>query len=83
MVVFNSTVQGTVPDAVRGRVFTLLDVSWSAMRLVSIGLGGRLVDAIGIRPLFWAGGMLLLLAGLLGLALLGRHDFRAAPAPAG
>lgn len=77
MVVFNSTVQGAVPDTVQGRVFTLLDVTWSAMRLLSLGLGGLLVDVIGIRPVFWAGGGLLILAGLLGLTLLGRHNFRA------
>jgi hypothetical protein len=40
MVVFNPTVQGAVPHAVRGRVFTLLDVEWSAMRLLSLALGG-------------------------------------------
>ncbi|MDQ6858488.1 MAG: MFS transporter, partial [Chloroflexota bacterium] len=39
MVVFNSTIQGAIPEAMRGRVFTLLDVSWSAMRLLSLGLG--------------------------------------------
>jgi MFS family permease len=78
MVVFNSTVQGAVPDAVRGRVFTTLDVTWSAMCLLSLGLGGLLADTVGIRPVYWAGGTLLVLAGVLGLTLLGRHDFRAA-----
>lgn len=53
MVVFNSTVQGAVPNAVRGRVFTILDVTWSAMRLVSLGLGGVIADALGIQLLFW------------------------------
>jgi predicted MFS family arabinose efflux permease len=77
MVVFNSTVQGAVPDRLRGRVFTLLDVTWSAMRLSSLALGGVVVDALGIEPLYWIGGTLLALSGLLGLALLGRHDFRA------
>ena len=77
MVVFNSTVQGAVPDAVRGRVFTLLDVTWSAMRLISLALGGLLVDAIGIQPIYWIGGMLLATAGVLGLFLLGDYDFRA------
>jgi len=75
MVVFNSTVQGAVPDDVRGRVFTLLDVTWSAMRLISLGIGGLIVDALGIRELFWGGGGLLALAGILGLVLLGGHDF--------
>jgi hypothetical protein len=59
MVVFNSTVQGAVPDAARGRVFTLQDVTWSAMRLLSLALGGLIVDAIGIEPLFWVRGALL------------------------
>lgn len=36
-VVFSSTVQGVVPDRVRGRVFTLLDVTWNAMRLTLPG----------------------------------------------
>ncbi len=76
MVVFNSTVQGAVPDAVRGRVFTLLDVTWSLAQLLSLAVGGFLVDRIGIRPVFWSGGTLLFLAGLLGLALFRHHDFR-------
>ena len=76
MVVFSSTVQGAVPDAMRGRVFTLLDVTWSLMELLSLGLGGALVDRVGIQPIYWGGGTLLVVAGLLGLALLGRQDFR-------
>ncbi len=79
MVVFSSTIQGVVPTEVRGRVFTLLDVSWNVMRLLSLAIGGVMVDLVGIRPVFWAGGSLLALAGLLGLLLLGRYDFRAAP----
>lgn len=76
MVVFSSTVQGAVPDKMRGRVFTLLDVSWNAMRLLSLALGAVVVDAIGVQPLFWIGGGLLAGAGVLGLLLLGDHDFR-------
>ncbi len=75
-VVFSTTVQGAVPDSVRGRVFTLLDVDWSALRLVSLALGAVMVDAVGIQPVFWMGGTLLVLAGVLGLLLLGDHDFR-------
>jgi hypothetical protein len=47
------------------------------MRLVSLALGGVLVDAVGIRPLFWSGGTLLAIAGALGLALLGGYNLRA------
>ncbi len=75
MVVFSSTVQGAIPDRVRGRVFTLLDVSWNAMRLLSLAVGAIMVDVVGIQPLFWAGGTLLALAGVLGLMLLGNYDF--------
>ncbi len=78
MVVFSSTVQGAVPDAVRGRVFTLLDVTWSTMELASLAVGGLVVDRLGIQPVFWSGGVLLLLAGVLGLVLLGGYNFRAA-----
>ena len=80
VVVFGSTLQDAVPDAVRGRVFTLLDVDWSAMRLLSLAVGALVVDGVGIRTLFWAGGSLLAASGLLGLALLSQDDLRPAPA---
>lgn len=79
-VVFRTTIQGAVPDEVRGRVFTLLDVNWSALRLASLALGATMVEALGIRPVFWTGGTLLVLAGVLGLLLLGGHDFKRAEA---
>ena len=74
MVVYNSVLQDLVPDPVRGRTFTLLDITWNTMRLLSLGLGGLLVDSAGIEALYWAGGALLLAAGLLGLALLGNSS---------
>ena len=76
MVVFNSTLQTVIPEHVRGRVFTLLDVTWNASRLVSLAVGAVLVDVIGIRPVYWIGGTLLAASGILGLTLLGRFDFR-------
>lgn len=79
MVVFSSTVQGAVPESMRGRVFTLLDVTWNAMRLFSLAAGAIMVDTLGIQPLFWTGGTLLALAGFLGLTLLGDHNFRDQP----
>lgn len=80
MVVFSTTIQGAIPEAMRGRVFTLLDVDWSAMRLLSLALGAVAVDRVGIEPVFWAGGALLAAAGALGLALLGSFRFAEPPA---
>ncbi len=82
MVVFGTAIQTRVPDAVRGRVFTLLDATWSAARLLSLAVGGLAVDAIGVRPVFWVGGSLLALAGGLGLILLRGDDQGGTIAPA-
>jgi hypothetical protein len=43
--------QEAVPSGLRGRVFTMLDVTWSAIRLLSLAAGAVLADAIRIRPL--------------------------------
>jgi MFS family permease len=72
MVASNTILQTVIPDRVRGRVFTLLDVTWAAMRLLSLGVGGWLADRAGISSVYVIGGALLTLAGVLGLVLLGR-----------
>jgi MFS family permease len=71
MVASNTILQTVIPDRVRGRVFTLLDVTWAAMRLLSLALGGLVADRVGISAVYIAGGVLLTLAGVLGLVLLG------------
>jgi MFS family permease len=76
MVVSTSLLQSQVPESVRGRVYTLLDVTWNLMRLVSLALGGVLVDAVGIRVVYALGGGLLVVAGLVGLGLFRRVRFR-------
>lgn len=78
MVAFNSTLQSTLPERVRGRVFTLFDLTWTAARLLSRAVGAALVDAIGIRSVYWIEGTWLTVAGIIRLALLGRFDFRRA-----
>lgn len=67
MVTYQSVMQAEVPDSIRGRVFTLMDVGWNSSRLVSIALGGLLADRFGIMVVYYAGGALLIGAGLLGL----------------
>ena len=67
MVTYNSLLQTTVPDRVRGRIFAFYDVVWQGARLASIAVGGVLADAIGIRAVYVFGGVLLVTAGGLGL----------------
>lgn len=67
MVAYQSTLQREIPDEVRGRAFTFYDVLWNGSRLVSLGLGGVLADAVGIRFIYAAGGVLLVLAFLVGV----------------
>ncbi len=66
MVTYNSALQATVPDRLRGRVFAFYDTLWQAARLVSIAAGGILADAAGVRSVYVAGGLLLLGAGAAG-----------------
>jgi len=66
-VAYQATLQTAVPSDVRGRVFALFDVLWSSARLVSLGLGGLLADAVGIRAVYVLGGLLLLAAFAVGV----------------
>lgn len=62
MIAYQSTLQRAVEAEVRGRVFALYDVLWNAARLLSLGLGGLLADAVGVRAVYAVGGLLLLAA---------------------
>lgn len=66
MVTFNSLLQSVVPEDLRGRVFATFDVLWQLGRLVSLGVGGFLADALGVRAVYLVGGLLLLAAALTG-----------------
>ena len=78
MVTYNSLLQTTVPDRLRGRTFAFYDVVWQTCRLMSIAAGGVLADAFGVRAVYVVGGLLLFGAGGLGLARLRRADLAAA-----
>ncbi|GAC1331575.1 MAG: MFS transporter [Mycobacteriales bacterium] len=67
-VTFSTVLQSHVPPELRGRVFSAFDVIWQSMRLVSLLLGGLLADALGIRAVFYLGGLLLVAAALAGLS---------------
>lgn len=67
MIAFQTMVQRGIDAELRGRAFALLDAVWQVMRLISIGGGALAVAAIGIRPLYAVGGVLLVLAALVGV----------------
>ncbi len=68
MVTYNSLLQAHVGDQVRGRVFAAYDMIWQTGRLASLALGGLAADTAGIQAVYLLGGLLLLLAGSIGLA---------------
>lgn len=68
-VTFNTLLQRAVPDQSRGRTFAFFDVVWQAGRLSSVALGGALADWAGVEVVWIAAGALLLVAGVLGFAL--------------
>jgi len=66
-VTYGTVVQRRIPDAVRGRVFATLDVVWATGEIASIAVAGVLADRIGIAAVYVAGGIVLTLAGVIGL----------------
>lgn len=67
MIAYQSTLQTAVPREVRGRAFALYDVLWNATRLISLGLGGLLADAVSVQAVYLVSGLLMLAAGAVGL----------------
>lgn len=72
MVTYNSLLQAHVPAQLRGRVFAGFDLVWQTGRLASLALGGLIADQLGIQAVYALGGLLLLLAGTIGLTGLPR-----------
>jgi len=66
-VVFFSLVQTRAAPHVRGRILSLYSLAIVGMYPVSFGLAGLLSDVLGTRVTIVAGGIVVLLGGLLGL----------------
>lgn len=67
MVLYQTWVQRLVPDRIRGRVFTWLDVVWNVMKVLSLGIGSWLAQQAGIQAVYYLGGASLALAGVYGV----------------
>jgi len=67
MIAYQSTLQTLVPADTRGRAFACYDVLWNSARLLSLAVGGVLVDIIDIRLVYVVSAGLLLAAAAVGL----------------
>ena len=66
-VAYTTLLQRRIPERYRGRVFSAFNMVWQGGRLVSLALAGMIVDVISVQVLYIGAGILLILAGLLGL----------------
>jgi hypothetical protein len=73
MVAYQTTLQIEVDPELRGRAFAVYDVLWNGARLLSLGAGGLLADAIGIRAVYLLGAVLLLAAASYGFMTSREH----------
>ncbi len=66
-VAYTTLLQRRVPADLRGRVFSAFNVVWQAGRLASLALAGILADVVSVQAVYVIAGVLLVLAGLIGL----------------
>lgn len=67
MVAYQSTLQTLVPAETRGRAFAFYDVLWNTARLLSLAVGGVLVDIVDVRVVYLLSAGLLFVAAVVGL----------------
>ena len=67
MIAYQTTLQTLVPAETRGRAFAFYDVLWNGARLLSLAVGGVLVDIVDIRLVYVISAILLLAAAAVGL----------------
>jgi len=70
----NALLQERTPDTLRGRVEAAVDTLLTAVMMVSMAWAGILADRIGIRTVLSGAGLLCLVGGALGWAMLARTD---------
>ena len=80
---YNTLLQSSGPDRVRGRVFGIAGMATAVMVLGGMGLGGMLGGLLGIRPILAVAGACNAWAGILTLVLLPRSAPLATTTPVG
>lgn len=70
-VAYTTLLQRRVPAEFHGRVFSAFNIVWQGGRLASLVLAGLLADIVSVQAVYVGAGVLLVLAGLLGLRTIG------------
>lgn len=81
IVAFNTMMQSAAEDQYMGRVMSLVGTSMALAIIVSMTASGVLTDLFGVRAVIGAGGVMLMIAGIVALFLI-RAMPAARPAPA-
>ena len=74
-------VQTSTPDASRGRVVSLIQASMSTASVASMAIGGVLASVIGVREVFFAAGVITLVAAGISFVMFRGVSGRPVPAP--
>ncbi|MHA1168227.1 MAG: MFS transporter [Candidatus Hodarchaeales archaeon] len=67
--------QLTVPDHLRGKIFSFLNLSISTAQILGMGMVGVLATFLGIRPSFLVNSFLLLFSAFVCLVFLRKRDY--------
>ena len=70
MIPFQTLAQETIPDILRGKVFSLFNLVITSAQIIGMAVGGFLADSIGIRTTFLFSGLVDTTASILGLGIL-------------
>jgi len=75
-------VQTSTPDASRGRVVSLIQAAMSTASVASMAIGGVFGSLIGVREVFFAAGVVTLVAALISFVMFRGISGRPVRAPA-
>lgn len=76
MVAYQSTLQTFIPSETRGRAFAFYDGLWNGARLLSLAVGGIIVELADVRLVYVGGAILLFAAAAVGLGTRADHTGR-------
>ncbi len=70
MIPFQTLSQETIPDSLRGKVFSVFNLIITVAQIIGMALGGLLADGIGIKNTFFLNGSIIAIASIVGLIIL-------------